>query len=128
MTTNIKGKLVDGIGKPIANAQMQAVATQTSVPIAGATAYAKTDANGDYDFPLEIGNYAFSIWFGELGYQFVGNIETSTSSHNSRNVFTRSCFVWEHSSIVFFRIVGKFNFGFHFIFKTEVEFIVWFEA
>ena len=75
MTTNIKGKLVDGFGKPIANAQMRAVATQTSVPIAGATAYAKTDTNGDYDFSLEIGNYAFSIWFGELGYQFVGNIE-----------------------------------------------------
>lgn len=75
MTTNIKGKLVDGFGKPIANAQMRAVATQTSVPIAGATAYAKTDANGDYDFSLEIGNYAFSIWFGDLGYQYVGNIE-----------------------------------------------------
>uniref|UniRef100_A0AAU8EFG0 Tail fiber protein n=1 Tax=Klebsiella phage vB_Kpn2-P2 TaxID=3230849 RepID=A0AAU8EFG0_9VIRU len=75
MTTNINGKLVDGFGKPIANAQMRAVATQTSVPIAGATAYAKTDANGNYDFPLEIGSYAFSIWFGELGYQFVGNIE-----------------------------------------------------
>lgn len=75
MTTNIKGKLVDGFGKPIANAQMRALATQTSIPIAGATAYVKTDANGDYDFPLEIGNYAFSIWFGELGYQFVGNIE-----------------------------------------------------
>lgn len=75
MTTNIKGKLVDGFGKPIANAQMRAVATQTSVPIAGATAYTKTDANGNYDFSLEIGNYSFSIWFGELGYQFVGNIE-----------------------------------------------------
>lgn len=75
MTTNIKGKLVDGFGKPIAKAQMRALATQTSVPIAGATAYVKTDANGDYDFPLEIGNYAFSIWFGDLGYQYVGNIE-----------------------------------------------------
>lgn len=80
MTTNIKGKLVDGFGKPIANAQMRALATQTSVPIAGATAYAKTDANGDYDFSLEIGNYAFSIWFGELGYQFVGNIEILEST------------------------------------------------
>lgn len=75
MTTNIKGKLVDGFGKPIANAQMRAIATQTSVPIAGATAYSKTDAGGNYDFSLEIGSYAFSIWFGELGYQFVGNIE-----------------------------------------------------
>lgn len=75
MTTNIKGKLVDGFGKPIANAQMRAIATQTSVPIAGATAYAKTDANGNYDFSLEIGNYSFSIWFGEMGYQYVGNIE-----------------------------------------------------
>lgn len=75
MTTNIKGKLVDGFGKPIANAQMKAVATQTSVPIAGATAYAKTDASGDYDFSLEIGSYSFSIWFGESGYQYVGNIE-----------------------------------------------------
>jgi len=75
MTTNIKGKLVDGFGKPIANAQMRALATQTSVPIVGATAYAKTDTNGDYDFSLEIGNYAFSIWFGESGYQYVGNIE-----------------------------------------------------
>lgn len=75
MTTNIKGKLVDGFGEPIANAQMRAVATQTSVPITGATAYTKTDSNGNYDFPLEIGNYAFSIWFGDLGYQYVGNIE-----------------------------------------------------
>lgn len=75
MTTNIKGKLVDGFGKPIANAQMRAIATQTSVPIAGAIAYAKTDARGDYDFSLEIGNYSFSIWFGESGYQYVGNIE-----------------------------------------------------
>ena len=75
MTTNIKGKLVDGFGKPIANAQMRAVATQTSVPIEGATAYTKTDENGDYDFSLEIGSYAFSIWFGESGYQYVGNIE-----------------------------------------------------
>lgn len=75
MTTNIKGKLVDGFGKPIANAQMQAVATQTGIPIAGATAYSKTDANGNYDFSLEIGTYAFSIWFGDLGYQYVGNIE-----------------------------------------------------
>lgn len=75
MTTNIKGKLVDGFGKPIANAQMRALATQTSIPIVGATAYAKTDTNGDYDFSLEIGNYAFSIWFGESGYQYVGNIE-----------------------------------------------------
>lgn len=46
MTTNIKGKLVDGFGEPIGNAQMKAVATQTSVPIAGATAYAKTDTSG----------------------------------------------------------------------------------
>lgn len=75
MTTNIKGKLVDGFGKPIGNAQMRAVATQTSVPIAGATAYAKTDNNGNYDFSLEIGSYAFSIWFGESGYQYVGDIE-----------------------------------------------------
>ena len=75
MTTNIKGKLVDGFGKPIANAQMRAVATQTSIPIAGATAYAKTDSGGNYDFSLEVGSYAFSIWFGESGYQYVGNIQ-----------------------------------------------------
>lgn len=75
MTTNIKGKLVDGFGKPIANARMRAVATQTSVPIVGATAYAKTNYDGDYDFSLEIGSYAFSIWFGESGYQYVGNID-----------------------------------------------------
>ena len=75
MATSIKGKLVDGFGKPIANAQMRAVATQTSVPVAGATAYTKTDINGNYDFSLEIGSYSFSIWFGGLGYQFVGNIE-----------------------------------------------------
>lgn len=75
MTTNIKGKLVDGFGKPIANAQMRALATQTSIPIVGATAYAKTDNDGNYDFSLEIGSYAFSIWFGESGYQYVGNIE-----------------------------------------------------
>lgn len=75
MATNIKGKLVDGFGKPIANAQMRALATQTSVPIVGATAYAKTNNDGDYDFSLEIGSYAFSIWFGESGYQYVGNID-----------------------------------------------------
>lgn len=74
MTTNIKGKLVDGFGKPIANAQMRALATQTSVPIVGATAYAKTNNDGNYDFSLEIGSYAFSIWFGESGYQYVGDI------------------------------------------------------
>lgn len=75
MATNIKGKLVDGFGMPIANAQMRALATQTSVPIVGATAYAKTNNDGDYDFSLEIGSYAFSIWFGESGYQYVGNID-----------------------------------------------------
>lgn len=75
MTTNIKGKLVDGFGKPIANAQMRAVATETSVPIAGATAYVRTDIAGNYDFSLEIGRYAFSIWFGDSGYQYVGDIE-----------------------------------------------------
>lgn len=80
MATNIKGRLVDGFGKPIANAQMRALATQTSVPIVGATAYAKTDIDGNYDFSLEIGSYAFSIWFGELGYQFVGNIEILEST------------------------------------------------
>lgn len=75
MTTNIKGKLVDGSGKPIANAQMRALATETSVPIAGATAYVKTNNDGNYDFSLEIGRYAFSIWFGDSGYQYVGDIE-----------------------------------------------------
>lgn len=75
MTTTIAGKLVDGFGKPIANTQMRALATETSVPIIGATAFTKTDENGNYSFPLEIGNYAFSIWFGSLGYQYVGNIQ-----------------------------------------------------
>lgn len=73
--TIISGKLIDGFGKPLANTQMRALAAETSVPVVGATAYAMTDSQGNYSFPLEVGNYVFSIWFGELGYQYVGNIQ-----------------------------------------------------
>lgn len=80
MTTNIKGKLVDGFGKPIANAQMRAVALETGVPVVGSEAYTKTDAAGNYDFSLEIGYYSFSIWFSSLGYQYVGDIVISNDT------------------------------------------------
>lgn len=75
MTTRVSGALIDGTGKPLANTQMKAVSLATGSSITGATAYVKTGADGSYDFTLEIGTYAFSIWFGELGYQYVGNIE-----------------------------------------------------
>lgn len=74
MTTKISGQLVDGFGKPLANTQMKAVATVTSVPIVGATAYYKTDNQGAYSFDMEIGSYVLYIWFGELGYQYIGHI------------------------------------------------------
>jgi len=80
MTTNIKGKLVDGFGKPIANAQMRAVSLETGVPVVGSEAYTKTDAAGNYDFSLEIGHYSFSIWFSSLGYQYVGDIVISNDT------------------------------------------------
>ena len=80
MATNIKGKLVDGFGKPIANAQMRALALETGVPVVGSEAYTKTDAAGNYDFSLEIGHYSFSIWFSSLGYQYVGDIVISNDT------------------------------------------------
>lgn len=74
MTTRISGVLIDGFGKPIANTQMRAVSTETGESIVGSTAYTKTESDGSYDFTLEIGTYSFSIWFGSLEYQYVGNI------------------------------------------------------
>ena len=80
MTTNIKGKLIDGFGNPIANTQMRALALETGVPVIGSEAYTKTDAAGNYDFSLEIGHYSFSIWFSSLGYQYVGDIVISNDT------------------------------------------------
>lgn len=74
MTTRISGVLIDGFGKPIANAQMQAVALETGGSIVGSSAHTRTGGDGSYDFTLEIGSYSFSIWMGSLGYQYVGNI------------------------------------------------------
>ena len=74
MTTRISGVLINGFGEPIANAQMQAVSRETGESILGSTAYARTGADGSYDFTLELGSYSFSIWFGSLGYQYVGDI------------------------------------------------------
>lgn len=74
MTTRISGTLIDGTGKPLANTQMKAVSLETGSSVIGATAYIKTAEDGSYDFSLEIGTYAFSIWFGSLEYQYVGDI------------------------------------------------------
>nr|CAK6596883.1 tail fiber protein [Klebsiella phage vB_Kpn_K21lambda1] len=74
MTARISGVLIDGFGEPIANAQMRAVSRETGESIVGSTAYTKTGVDGSYDFTLEIGSYSFSIWFGSLGYQYVGDI------------------------------------------------------
>lgn len=74
MTTRISGILIDGTGKPLANTQMKAVSLETGSSVIGATAYIKTAEDGSYDFSLEIGTYAFSIWFGSLEYQYVGDI------------------------------------------------------
>ena len=70
----ISGILIDGFGEPIANAQMRAVSLETGMSVVGATAYTRTGSGGEYDFTLGIGSYAFSIWFGSLEYQYVGNI------------------------------------------------------
>nr|DAU75785.1 MAG TPA: tail spike [Caudoviricetes sp.] len=75
MTTKIAGSLVDGLGNPLANTQMKLVASATSVPLAGATAYYRTDDQGAYSFDMEIGSYVLYVWFGELGYQYIGNID-----------------------------------------------------
>lgn len=72
--SRISGILIDGFGKPIANAQMRAVALETGSSVVGSTAYTRTGSGGEYDFTLEIGSYSFSIWFGSLEYQYVGDI------------------------------------------------------
>lgn len=77
MTTRISGVLIDGFGKPIANAQMRAISLETGESVVGASAYTKTGVDGSYDFTLEIGSYSFSIWMGSLGYQYVGNINVN---------------------------------------------------
>ena len=77
MTARISGVLIDGFGEPIANAQMRAVSRETGESIVGSTAYTKTGVDGSYDFTLEIGSYSFGIWFGSLGYQYVGDIYVS---------------------------------------------------
>lgn len=73
--TVISGVLVNGFGQPMANTQMRAVAAETGTAIVGAPAYARTDNNGAYSFPLEVGVYSFSIWFGHLEWQYVGDIQ-----------------------------------------------------
>lgn len=80
MTARISGVLIDGFGKPIANAQMKATAIETGSSVAGSEAYTRTDNAGNYDFSLETGHYSFSIWFGSLGYQYVGNIAVDGST------------------------------------------------
>lgn len=80
MTTRISGVLINGLGEPIANAQMKAAATETGSSIVGSEAITRTDNSGNYDFSLEIGSYSFSIWFGSLGYQYVGDISVNEST------------------------------------------------
>lgn len=83
MTTRISGVLIDGTGEPLVNTQMRAVSLETGSSVAGATAYIKTGEDGSYDFTLEIGAYAFSIWFGSLEYQYVGDIHVYEGTPDS---------------------------------------------
>lgn len=73
--TIISGVLINGFGEPMANTQLRAVATSTGSSVVGAPAYARTGADGSYSFELELGHYSFSIWFGSLEWQYVGDIQ-----------------------------------------------------
>lgn len=81
--TIISGVLINGFGEPMANTQLRAVATSTASAIVGAPAYAKTGTDGSYSFALEIGSYSFSIWFDNLGWQYVGDIQILESTPDS---------------------------------------------
>lgn len=81
--TVISGVLINGFGEPMANTQLKAVATSTASAIVGAPAYAKTGTDGSYSFTLEIGSYSFNIWFDNLGWQYVGDIQILENTPNS---------------------------------------------
>lgn len=81
--TIISGVLINGFGEPMANTQLRAVAISTGSAVVGAPAYAKTGADGSYSFELELGNYSFSIWFGSLEWQYVGDIQILAGTPDS---------------------------------------------
>lgn len=81
--TIISGVLVNGFGEPMANTQLRAMATSTGATVVGAPAYARTGGDGSYSFPLEVGNYSFSIWFDNLGWQYVGDIQILAGTPDS---------------------------------------------
>lgn len=81
--TIISGILVNGFGEPMANTQLRAVATSTGSAIVGSPAYARTGEDGSYSFELELGHYSFSIWFGSLEWQYVGDIQILENTPDS---------------------------------------------
>ena len=81
--TIISGVLVNGFGEPMANTQLRAVATSTGSAIVGSPAYARTGEDGSYSFELELGYYSFSIWFGSLEWQYVGDIQILENTPDS---------------------------------------------
>lgn len=80
MTVQVKGVLVNGFGQPLANTNIKVTSQQTAVSIINSVANYKTDVNGKYDFPLEVGVYNFEIYFGYLGYQYVGSVSVEPST------------------------------------------------